>query len=146
MHACTQQFIDRTSASVRLSDSFVNLDSCVENGFFFLFGVWIRRIGPLFSLPQLAFDLTSTPTMPDSRRHRSLILLTSAPRNHVEHFFAKHVSFEKSVSSPRPVHYFEKKENIRTKSTVIVSPLHPAWSASTSRPVLSESAVVQRVS
>ena len=54
MHACTQQSVDRASASVRRSDSFVNLDLCVEDGFFFFFGVWIRRIGPIFSLPQLA--------------------------------------------------------------------------------------------
>ena len=41
----------RSSASVRLCDSFVNLDSCVEDGFFLFFGVWIRRIGPIFPFP-----------------------------------------------------------------------------------------------
>ena len=101
MHACTQQFVDRSSASVRLCDSFVNLDSCVEDGFFLFFGVWIRRIGPIFSLPQLAIKLTSTPTMLDSSRHRSSISLTTAPMSSI--LFAKHVSFEHSVSSPRPV-------------------------------------------
>ena len=43
MHACTQQFVDRRLASVRLSDSFVNLDLCVEDGLFSFFGVWIHR-------------------------------------------------------------------------------------------------------
>ena len=64
MHACTQQFVDRTSPSVRLSDSFVNLDLCVQDGFL----LWSldTSIGSFFSLPQLAFDLTSTPTMHDS--------------------------------------------------------------------------------
>ena len=99
MHAYTQQFVDRTSASVRLSDSFVNFDSCVADGFFFFFGVWIRHIRPIFSLPQLAFYLTSTPTVLDSYRHRSSISLTTAPRQS-SILFAKHVSFEHSVSSP----------------------------------------------
>ena len=89
MHACTQQFVDRSSASVRLCDSFVNLDSCVEDGFLLFFGVWIRRIGPIFSLPQLAIELTSTPTMLDSSRLRSSISLTTAPGNHVKHSFRK---------------------------------------------------------
>ena len=136
MHACTQQFVDRTSASVRLFDSFVNLDSCVENGFFFLFGAWIHRIRPIFSLPQLAFDLTSTPTIPDSCRQRSSISLTAVPRNHVEHSFRKHVSFEHSVSSPRPVitSRRERKKTttpkfFSTQSTV--SPLHAPSSAGT---------------
>ena len=53
MHACTQKFNDRTSASVRLSDALVNLDSCVEDGVFFFFGVWTSHIWPIFSLPQL---------------------------------------------------------------------------------------------
>ena len=93
----------RRSASVRLCDSFVNLDSCVEDGFFLFFGVWIRRSGPIFSLPQLAIDLTSTPTMLDSSRRRSSISLTTAPGTMSSILFAKQVSFEHSVSSPRPV-------------------------------------------
>ena len=66
--------------------------------------------------------------------------------------FAKHVSFEHSVSSPRPVITSRREKRttrqtfFSTQSTVIVSPLHPAWSARTSRPVLSESAAVLRVS
>ena len=32
------------------------LDSCVEDGFFLFFGVWIRRIGPIFPLPKLTPD------------------------------------------------------------------------------------------
>ena len=79
MHACTQQFVDRRSASVRLCDSFVNLDSCVENGFFLFFGDWNTSYWVYYSLPQLAIDLTSTPTMLDSSRHRSSISLTTAP-------------------------------------------------------------------
>ena len=46
-------------------------------------------LGLYFSLPQLAFNVTSTPTMPDSWRHRSSISLTTARRNHVEHSFHK---------------------------------------------------------
>ena len=98
MHACTQQFVDRTSASARLFDSFVNLDSCVEDGFSSSLELGYVVLGLFFSLPQLAFDLTSTPTIPDSCRQRSSISLTAVPRNHVEH-----VSFEHSVSFPRAV-------------------------------------------
>ena len=47
MHAHNSSSIERRP-QVRFSDSFMNLDSWVEDGFFFLFGVWIRRIGPLF--------------------------------------------------------------------------------------------------
>ena len=116
MHACTQQFVDRSSASVRLSDSFVNLDSCVEDGFFFFFGVWIRRMGPLFSLPQLAFALTSAPTMPGSSRHRSSISLTIAPRNHVEHSFRKARQLRTLSELPSPCDYFEKRRKEQGKS------------------------------
>ena len=137
MHACTQQFVDRTSASVRLFDSFVNLDSCVEDGFFFFFRAWIRRIRPIFSLPQLAFDLTSTPTIPDSCRQRSSISLTAVPRNHVEHSFRKHVSFEHSVSSPRPVITSRREKKTTTtrpkffSTQSTVSPLHAPSAAGT---------------
>ena len=115
MHACTQQ-----SVSVRLSDSFMNLDWWIEDGLFFFFGVWIRRIGPLFSLPQLAFDLTNTLTITDSSRHRSSISLTTAPRSIL---FAKHVSFEHSVSSPRPVVTSRRKENINNKANIFQHPI-----------------------
>ena len=148
MHACTQQFVDRSLASVRLCDSFANLDLCVEDGFFLFFGVWIRRIGAIFSLPQLTIDLTDTPTMPDSSRHRSSISLTTAPGTMSSILFTKHVSFEHSVSSPYPVFTSRREEKnnkakfLSTQSPVIVSPLYPARSARTSRPVLSESAAV----
>ena len=125
MHACTQQFVNRSSASVRLCDSFVNLDSCVEDGFFLFFGVWIRRIGPIFSLPQLAIELTSTPTMLDSSRHRSSISLTTAPGppgTMSSILFAKHVSFEHSVSSPRPV-ITSRREEKNNKAKVFQRPI-----------------------
>ena len=109
MHACTQHFVDRSSASVRLCDSFVILDSCVEDGFFLFFGVWIRRIGPIFSLPQLAIELTSTPTMLDSSRHRSSISLTTAPGDHVEHSFRKAHQLWTLSKLPSPCDYFEKR-------------------------------------
>ena len=124
-----------------------------EDGFFLFFGVWIRRIGPIFSLPQLAIELTSTPTMLDSSRHRSSISLTTASGNHVKHSFRKARQLWTLSKLPSPCDYFEKrtkeqqgKKFFSTQSTVIVSPLHPASSARTSRPVLSESAAVQRVS
>ena len=112
IHACKQQFIDQTSASVRLSDSFMNLDSCVEDGFFFLFGVWIRRIGPLLFPSPTRFDLASTPTVLDSSRHRSSISLTTAPSI----LFAKDISFEELVSSPRLVITSRRKENVNNKA------------------------------
>ena len=97
MHACTQQFVDWSSASVRLSDSFVNLDSCVEDGFFLFFG--------------------------DLAHH--------CPRAMSNILFAKHVSFEHSVSSPRSVITSRREEKKKakvfsTQSTVIISPLHPS--------------------
>ena len=136
MHACTQQFVDRTSASVRLFDSFVNLDSCVEDGFFFFFGAWIRRIRPIFSLPQLALDLRSTPTIPDSCRQRSSISLTAVPRNHVEHFFRKACQLWTRSKLPSPYQYFEKRKKKTTRPKFFstqstVSPLHAPSSAGT---------------
>ena len=125
MHACTQhcqQFVDRSSASVRLCDSFVNLDSCNEDGFFLFFGIWIRRTGPIFSLPHLAIDLTSTPTMLDSSRHRSSISLTTAPGIISSILFGKHVSFEHSVSSPRPV-ITSRREEKNSKAKVFQHPI-----------------------
>ena len=120
MHACTQQFVDWSSASVRLCDSFVNLDSCVEDGFFLFFGVWIHRIGPIFSLPQLAIELTSTPMMLDSSRHRSSISLPPGTMSSI--LFAKHVSFEHSVSSPRPV-ITSRREEKNNKAKVFQHPI-----------------------
>ena len=111
-HACTQQSADRTSASVRLSNSCVTLDPYVEDGFFFFFGVWVRRIGPIFSLPQLAFDLTSTPTLPYSSQHDHRSHSQLPPGNISSILFAKHVSFEHSVSSPCPVSSPKREENI----------------------------------
>ena len=89
---------------------------------FLFFGVWIRRIGLIFSLPQLAFDLTSTPTMLDSSRHRSSISLTTASGNNVKHSFAKHVSVEHSVSFPRPV-ITSRREEKNNKAKVFQHPI-----------------------
>ena len=116
--------------------SFVNLDACVEDGLFFFFGAWIRRIRPIFSLPQLAFDLTSTPTIPDSCRQRSSISLTAVPRNHFEHSFRKARQLWTLSKLPSPCHYFEKRKKTTTRPKFFstqstVSPLHAPSSAGT---------------
>ena len=137
MHACTQQFINR-----RHRPQFGSLtrswgDSCVEDGFFFFFGAWIRCIRPIFSLPQLAFDLTSTPTISDSCRQRSSISLTAVPRNHVEHSFRKARQLWTLSKLPSPCHYFEKRKKTTTtrpkffSTQSTVSPLHAPSSAGT---------------
>ena len=141
MDACTQQFVDRSSATVRLRHSFANLDSCVDDAFFLFFGVWIRLIGAIFSLPQLTIDLADTPTMPARSRHRSSISLTSAPGTISNILFAKHVSFQYLVSSPYPV-FTSREEKKRTwqklfstQSTVIFTqaasscPISPHFAA-----------------
>ena len=131
----------RTSVSVRLFDSFVNLDPCVEDGFFFFFGAWIRRIRPIFSLPQLAFDLTSTPTIPDSCRQRSSISLTAVPRNHIKHSFRKAGQLWTLSKLHSPCHYFEKrKKNNNNKAKVFQHPIdsQSASCSLISRHVLSE--------
>ena len=51
MHACIQQSVDRTSTSVRLSDSFVNLESCVEDGFFSSLEFEYVIVGLFFPFP-----------------------------------------------------------------------------------------------
>ena len=94
MHA--QQSVDRTSASGQLSDSFVNnVDSCDEDGFFLFFEYGHVAVGIICSPHKLAFDLASTPTMPDSGRHRSSIALP--PETMSSTLFAKLVSFEHSI-------------------------------------------------
>ena len=128
--------VDRSSASVRLSDSFVNLDSCVEDGSFFFFRVWIRRNGPIFSLPQHSFDLTSTPTMPGSSRHRASISLTTAPRNHVEHSFRKARQLWTLSKLPSPCDYLLWLEEKNNKAKVFQHPID-SHSQSTSSCLLS---------
>ena len=75
MHACTQQFVNRSSASGRLCDSFVWI-CALRMAFSSSLEFWYVVLG-YFSLPQLTIDLTDTPTMPDSRRHWSSISLTT---------------------------------------------------------------------
>ena len=120
MHACicTQQSVDRTSAS----DSALWL---VREFEFVRWGwpfplLWSLNTSywAYFSLPQLAFDLTSTATMSDSSRYRLSISLTTAPRNHVDILFAKHVRCGHSVSSPRPLITSRREENVNNKAKV----------------------------
>ena len=134
MHACTQQCADRSSASVRLWDSLANFDSCVEDGFFLFFGVWICRIGTICSFCQFAIDLTGTPTMPDSSRHRSSISLTTAPGTMSSILFAKHVSFEHSVSSPYPV-FTSRIEEKNNKAKVFQHPIDSHSQSTSSCPI-----------
>ena len=133
MHA-QKLFVDRSLASVRLCDSFANMDLCVEDGFFLFFGVWIRRTGAIFSLPQLAIDLTDTPTMPDSSRHRLSISLTTAPGTMSSILLAKHVSFEHSVSSPYPVSTSRREEKNK-KAKVFQHPIDSHSQSPSSCPI-----------
>ena len=55
--------------------------------------------------------------MPDSSRHRSSISLTTAPGTMSSILFAKHVSFEHSVSSPYPV-FTSRREEKNNKANV----------------------------
>ena len=133
-HACTQQFVDRSLASVRLSDSFANLDLCVEDVFFLFFGLWIRRTGAIFSLPQLAIDLTDTPTMPDCSRHRLSVSLTTAPGTRSSILLANLVSFEHSVSSPYPVSTSRREERNK-KAKVFQHPIDSYSQSPSSCPI-----------
>ena len=157
VHACMHTTVRRSvvaSASVGLCDSFVNLDSCVEDGFSSSLEFGYVVLGLFFPFPN---SQSNWPV-----RLRCLIAADTDRRSHSplppgtmsSILFAKHVSFEQSVSSPRPV-ITSRREEKNNKAKVfqhpidshsLVSPLHPAWSARTSRPVLSESAAVQRVS
>ena len=152
MHACKHSsLLRRTNVGLSLALWLVREFGSVHRGWlFFIFGVWICRIEPIFSLPQLAFDLTSTPMTPDSSRHRSSISLPAAPGTMSSILFAKRVIFEHSVSSPRPVITSRREENLNQAKVF----KHPIDSQSPSsclisphlRPVLSQPAAVQRVS
>ena len=111
MHACTQQFVDRTSASVRLSDSFMNLDSCVEDSFssslefgYVVLGLFFPFSNSLLTWQVRLRCLTAADT--DHRSHSPLPLGTMSTI-----LFAKHVSFEHSVGSPHPVITSRREEN-----------------------------------
>ena len=146
MHACTQlqQSDDRASASVRLSDSFVNLGSCVEDGFSSSLEIGYIVVGLFFPFPNsiLTWQVRLpclTAADPYRRCHSPL------PQERLSsNLFAKHVTFERSVSSPRPLVTWRRKNTstmqkfCSTQSTVIVSLLHSAWSARTSRLALSK--------
>ena len=114
--------------------------SCLEFGYIAL-GLFFPFPNSLMTWQVRLRCLTAADT---NRRSHSPLL----PGTMSSILFAKHVSFKQSVSSPRE----EKKTSttrqtlFSTQSTVIVCPPHRAWSARTSRPVLSESAEVQRVS
>ena len=98
--------------------------------------IWIRSLRMPFSSSlelgyvvmgyifpsQLAMDLTDTPTMPDSSRRRSSISLTTAPETMSSILFAKHVSFEHSVSSPFPV-FTSRREEKNNKANVFQHPI-----------------------
>ena len=151
MHAHNSSSIDRRPQFGSLTRSWIwiralrmDFSSSLEFGYVLL--------GLFFSLPQLAIDLKSTPTMLDSSRHRSSISLTTAPGNHVKHSFRKAFSFEHSVSYPRPVITSRREEQNKAKvfqhpfdshsqsaSSCLISPHFAAG-------CMSESAAVQRVS
>ena len=89
-----------------------------------------------FSLPQLAIVLTDTPTMPDSSRHRSSISLTTstAPGTMSSILFAKHVSFEHSVTSPYPV-FTSRREEKNNKAKVFQHPIDSHSQSASSCPI-----------
>ena len=77
-------------------------------------------LGLVFPLPQLAIELTSTPTMLDSSRHRSHSPLPPGTMSSI--LFTKHVSFEHSVRSPRPV-ITSRREEKSNKAKVFQHPI-----------------------
>ena len=103
-------------------------------------------LGLFFSLPQLAFDLTSTPKIPDSCRQRSSISLTAVARNHVEHSFRKARQLWTLSKLPSPCHYFEKRKKNNNKAKVFQHPIdsQSASCSLISRHVLSARAVGAR--
>ena len=87
------------------------------------------------ALPQLAIDLTDTPTMPDSSRHRSSISLTTAPGTMSRILFAKHVSFEHSVSSLTLCLLTEERK-INNKAKVFQHPIDSHRQPTSSCPII----------
>ena len=105
--------------------------------FSFFFRVWKRRIGPIFSLPNLL-----------STSQVRLQYLTAADTNRRSHsplppgttssiLFAKHVSFEHSVSSPCLVITSRREENINNKAKVFSAPNRQSYSHSASSCLIS---------
>ena len=121
MHACTEQFVDWTSASVRLSDSFVNLDSCVEDGFYSCLEFGYVVLGLFFpfhnSLSTWQVRLPCLIAADTDRQSHSPLL----PGTISSILFAKHVSFQQSVSSSRPVITSRREEN--NKANVFQHPI-----------------------
>ena len=70
----------------------------------------------LFFHSKFGFDLTSTPTIADSSRHRSSISLISAYWNHVEHSFRGARPLWTLSRLPSPCDYFEQRRNINNKT------------------------------
>ena len=87
MHAHKCSSIERRPQSGFLTRSSIWI--CALRMPFLLLWSLITSYWAYFPLPQLAFDMTSMPTMPDNCRHRKSISLTTAPRNQAEHSFRK---------------------------------------------------------
>ena len=107
VHACMHTTVRRSVVGIRSALWLVR--EFVRWGWLFLL-LWSvdTSFGAYFFLPQLAIELTSTPTMLDSSRHRSSILLTTAPGNHVKHSFRKARQLW-TLKLPSPCDYFEKR-------------------------------------
>ena len=113
VHVCIHAFtvlglrsIARVSAIVRLSDSFMNLDSVCSGMLFRVLFSLNRLCWTFFSLSKLAFDLTSTPSMAVKSRH---LLSISLPKNHVEHSFCKARQLWTLSKLLSTCDYFEKR-------------------------------------
>ena len=134
MYACTQQFVDRSTASVQLCDSVVNLDSCVEDGFFLFFGVWIRHIGPIFPFPnsQSTWQVRLRCLIAADTDRRSYSPLPPGTMSSI--LFTKHVSFEHSVSSPRPA-ITSRREEKNNKAKVFQHPIDSHSQSASSCPI-----------
>ena len=142
MHACTQcnsSSIERRPQFGSVTRSWI-LIRALRMAFSSSLDLGYVVLGLFFPLPQLAFDLTSTPTIPDRCRERSSISLTAVPRNsnHVEHSFRKARQLWTLSKLPAPCHYFEKRKKTTTRTRPkffstqsTVSPLHAPSSAGT---------------
>ena len=97
--------------------------------FYFFFDLWYVVLGQ-FSLPQIAFDFTSTPALPDSSRRRSSMPLPTAPRNHVEHLFRKVRQFWTLIKLLSPRDYFETRRRYQQQDKSFSSP-NRQWVPST---------------
>ena len=90
---------------------------------FFFFGVWIRRIGPIFAFPNLLLTseirLRCLPGADTDRWSDCPI----PPGTMSSILFAKHVSFEHSIGSYHPIIPSRKEEDIKNQTKVFQHPI-----------------------